>query len=237
MYHSITFGDKNTYDDWHLVPSSRPLFVPPEVKTNLVEIPGGNGSIDLTTALTGEVTYSNREGSFEFYVLNGYSKWHEKYSELLKYLHGKSMRATLEDDPDYYYEGRFSIDSWDSEKDWSKVTIKYNVFPYKFSWHTPNDRLIWDEVNFDSEILQNLNDLVISGSKEITVYGDELTVNPTFIANVTSGSTFTLTKGSDTYTIPNGTSHVAGFNIYNGENTFTVTGTGTLTMQFRSGKL
>ncbi len=43
MYHSITIGNKNTWDDWHLIPATRPLFNPPTVKTNMVNIPGGDG--------------------------------------------------------------------------------------------------------------------------------------------------------------------------------------------------
>ena len=57
MYHSITIGDKNTWDDWHLIPTTRPLFAPPGVKKNIVSIPGGDGSLDLTEALTGRPTY------------------------------------------------------------------------------------------------------------------------------------------------------------------------------------
>ena len=48
MYHSITIGDKNTWDDWHLIPATRPLFNPPTVKENMVNIPGGDGVLDLT---------------------------------------------------------------------------------------------------------------------------------------------------------------------------------------------
>ena len=29
MYHSLTIGDKNTYDDWNLVPNEFPRFTPP----------------------------------------------------------------------------------------------------------------------------------------------------------------------------------------------------------------
>ena len=59
MYHSITFGDGslypsgspkegqfmgiNTWDDWHLIPSSRPVIASPGVSTNFVEIPGKHG--------------------------------------------------------------------------------------------------------------------------------------------------------------------------------------------------
>ena len=55
MYHSITIGTKNTWDDWHLIPKSRPLVNPPSVKTNVVDIPGGDGALDLSTALSGRL--------------------------------------------------------------------------------------------------------------------------------------------------------------------------------------
>lgn len=131
MYHSITFGDKNTWDDWHLIPSSRPLFNPPTPKTKYQDIPGANGKLDLSEALTGYPVYDNRIGSFEFYVMNGYKEWYDLYSEILGYLHGRSMQAFLEDEPDYYYEGRFAVDAWNSNKDWSMITISYDVDPFK----------------------------------------------------------------------------------------------------------
>lgn len=117
MYHSITIGDKNTWDDWHLIPTSRPLFNPPTVKSNLVEIPGGDGTLDLTTALTGRPTYNNRTGSWTFIVQNGFKDWSALYSEIMVYLHGQKFKAILEDDPAYYYEGRFSVNQWKSDKD------------------------------------------------------------------------------------------------------------------------
>ena len=39
---------------------------PPKPKTYTVDIPGGNGVIDLTEALTGDVSYSNRTQKFTF---------------------------------------------------------------------------------------------------------------------------------------------------------------------------
>ena len=104
-YHSITIGEKNTWDDWHLVPTSRPKFNMPNVKTNYVDIPGGDGVIDLTTTLTGRPVYGNRQGSFEFLVMNDYGDWYERYSDIAMYLHGKEYRVVLDDDPDWYYEG------------------------------------------------------------------------------------------------------------------------------------
>lgn len=99
MYHSITFGTKNTWDDWHLIPTTRPVFNPPTVKASTIDLPGGDGVLDLTEFIAGRPLYNNRTGSFEFIADNDFMRWEELYSEILNYLHGRSLKAVLEDDP------------------------------------------------------------------------------------------------------------------------------------------
>lgn len=153
MYYSISFANspglfnnatldymvKNTWEDWHLVPSSRPVINPPTPKTTYVDIPGGDGVIDLSTTLTGYPTYNNREGSWEFIVINDYGKWKDRFSDIVNYLHGKRRAIILEEDPNYYYMGRFSVSNWTSNSDGSgsRVTIDYNLSPYKVNRTIP----------------------------------------------------------------------------------------------------
>ena len=138
MYHSIIFGEKNTWDDWHLIPSSRPVFATPSVRTNYVEVPGADGALDLTEALVNRPLYNNREGNFEFIVYNDIGTyaddktWSEIYSEIAAYIHGKKMNSILEDDPGYYYHGRFFLDEWKSDPNYSTISISYVVDPYKY---------------------------------------------------------------------------------------------------------
>ena len=54
---------------------------------------------------------------------NDFKPWHMAYSDIMDYLHGQTMRAILEDDPEYFYEGRFTVNAWKSEKDWSRLVI------------------------------------------------------------------------------------------------------------------
>ena len=151
MYHSLTFKrkyttpytkvvTKNTYDDLKLVPSSRPVISAPALKEVYVDIPGANGSIDLSEVVSGCPVYQNREGDLEFVVLNGnytgfasYDTWINRYTEILNFLHGREIEMSLEDDPDYYYRGRFSVDEWESAKDYSLLKIKYNLEPFKWA--------------------------------------------------------------------------------------------------------
>lgn len=144
MYHSLKFfspteasfqtEDINTWDDWHLIPTSRPVVNPPAPKTNYVDLPGASGSLDLSDALTKYPIYENREGSFEFIVANDrWSDWQTAYTTIMSYIHNRRKRMILEDDPEYYYEGRFSVNNWTSNNDgtWSNITIDYTIDPYK----------------------------------------------------------------------------------------------------------
>ena len=136
--HSISFAYtsgnsvvlKNTWQHFHLIPTSRPVVNPPEVKTNYVDIPGANGSLDYTEVLDG-VKYGNRTGSWEFMVANGYAEWYEVYNEILSFFHGKMFKVQLCDDKTYYYEGRLSVNQWKSDQKYSTITIDYNFNPYK----------------------------------------------------------------------------------------------------------
>lgn len=133
MFHSITIGDKNTWDDWRLVPVTRPVFNPPPQKKVTVDIPGSDGILDLSEVVSGRPVYGMRTGSVEFMVSNNFKPWNELYSEILNYLHGQKLKAVLEDDPDYFYEGRFAVNEWRSDKNYSVIVIDYELYPYKKS--------------------------------------------------------------------------------------------------------
>ena len=234
MYHSITFGTKNTWDDWHLIPTSRPLFNPPSVKTNLIEIPGGDGALDLTTALAGRPLYKNRTGSLEFYVDNDFRDWTVLYSEIMVYLHGQKMRAVLEDDPSYYYEGRFAVNAWKSNKERSSLVIDYDVNPYKKEILGTDEEWIWDTFNFETGIIRYYKDLPVSGSLSVTVIVDMMPVSPTI---TTSAVGMTVTFSGETYNLSKGVNHVPEIVLPQGSNVLTFTGSGTITIGQIGGRL
>ena len=234
MYHSITIGTKNTWDDWHLIPSSRPLFNPPAVKTNMIEIPGGDGVLDLTTALTGRPLYQNRTGSIEFYVQNGFKPWANLYSEIMGYLHGQRLQAILEDDPDYYYQGRFSVNAWKSDQQWSLITIDYDVEPFKYELDSAHENWLWDTFNFEKDVIRYYKNLPVSGSLAVTVIGTMVSVTPTIIASTTGMS---VAYGGETYTLSKGANTIREIIIQAGENEFVFSGEGTITIEMLGGVL
>lgn len=147
---------KNTWIDWHLVPTERPSINTPEVKTKTVDVPGMNGVLDLTESLSGYPTYKNRTGSIDFMVLTGYEAWNEVYQDMCSYFHGRKVYFACEDDPGYYYHGRITVNQYQSQKDNSKISIDYEIEPYKYGYHNGRVGAYWDIFDFDSDNMEGV---------------------------------------------------------------------------------
>lgn len=173
---------RNTWDDWHILASERPIFAPPETKTNYIDVPGGNGSLDLSEALTPYPTYNNRTGSFTFKVMNDYEKdgiivnetydkgrWAQRYSEIMEFLHGQCLYAVLADDPTWFYQGRFSVESLSPGDTWSEITINYNVNPFKWNVSSSTSEWLWDPFNFETGVIWDTicKDVYVNGESTI----------------------------------------------------------------------
>ena len=198
MYHSmkiITYsakgGKKLTFDmykDFYLVPTKLPVIAAPNIKTKTIDIPGANGSLDLTESLTPYPLYQNRTGSIEFALLMNRTEYYKQfgqlhglnpehahdtsrswaviYSDLMNKLHGRKCRIILEDDPQWFYEGRIAISQWNSSTDggWPTITMNYELAPHKFSvddigsytYESKGGKWKWSPFSFvDGMIYQN----------------------------------------------------------------------------------
>ena len=138
----VTFGNKHSYRAWKLLLKSKPVVSPPKPKTKLIQVPGTNTVIDLTESLTGgEVKYEPRIIRCEFYVVGGRSKWSAVYSAVLNEIHGKKMKIIMDDDPNYYYLGRVTIDDIYSNESAASIVISAEVEPYKRAKYGEGRRL------------------------------------------------------------------------------------------------
>lgn len=162
--HSVLIGDfvngeynpdqgfVDTWNDLHLIPTSRPVIAPPKVRENYVDIPGAHGSTDLTDILIGRPLYEDRTGSLEFYVDHtnpDYERcWEVAYDYLLNLLNGYRQKIILKDNPSYYYEGRLSVNQWKTDKLASTITLDYHVQPFKYMLWSTTDDWLWDPFDF-----------------------------------------------------------------------------------------
>lgn len=133
MYHSIIIRVDgkyiNTWLDWHLIPSSRPVIAAAMERTKFVTVGGRSGVLDYSQTLSGRPVFDDRTGSIEFYVENDYWDWETAYVTICETLQGKRVQLALEDNPAHYYEGLLYVDKWTSDKGHSKINLKYDLHP------------------------------------------------------------------------------------------------------------
>lgn len=227
MYHSLIISGKNTYEEWGLVPTSRPLIVPPKVKSTYVDLPGSHGVLDYTSFLLSEPPYGQREGSWEFCLRPG-NNWSSVYSSIMNYLHGERHTVILEDDPDFLYTGRLTVNDWRSDENYSTITIDYNLDPYKYS--------IEDSAETDWQWNDLFQDVVrygrftVSGSKyrNFINRGQKVAI-PTF----TCTAPVTVLFKEETYNLVAGKNYNASLALSPGDNEMYFTGNADVVASYR----
>lgn len=246
MYHSLTFGTvstgddgitritgKNTWDDWHLIPSSRPSAALPEPNTNAVDIPFRDGALDISEAVTGYMTYKDRAGSWEFYIANDYHYWVALKREITNYLHGRKMCVVFEDDPGFYYEGRLSVDEFQSQQVNSTITIAYTLRPYKLSMVTTGEKWLWDPFSFVDGVINSAVDQTVPCA--IKLHGGRMRAGIS-VMTTNSGCKVSLNGGTPV-TLNQGVTRLPDMILEDGENTLVFTGSGYVTVTYREGSL
>lgn len=208
----ISFDDVHSFEDLHLVLSK--VSIPPAtVKTNFVDIPGGNGSVDLTEAL-GEVKFYDRECSFTFTVFP-YDDFEQKKTEVSNLLNGQRKKICLDKDPGYYWDGRCSIDEYASDKNLHRIVVGATVAPYKLK---PDVTKV----------------IVPSGEAVVrTLMNSRKTVVPT----ITNTASAVIVFGGKTYEISAGVHKILNIELTAGENQVIVTSTGNVEFVYQEGDL
>lgn len=230
-----TFGggavgvSKHTYTDFNMIPKSKITFNPPSVKSQYIDITGANGRLDYTQLLTGNIAYDNRIGTIEFVVLTP-SSYASVYSQLLAYFHGKETRVILDDDPNYYYQGRFFVNQWKSQEGASTIAIDYSLDPFKYSLDTTASHdWLWNDL-FDTTIYYGT--FAVSGSKVRNLINPSPTaVTPKFICS----SLMQVDFNDITYILQEGETSTPGFTLAQGNNIMTFRGNGNVLVDYTIG--
>lgn len=164
---------RNTWTDFFIVPSTRPVVDPPSVRTEETTIAGMFGKVDFSDILTGYPVFDNRPMSQEFIVDNGHAEWFDIYSSVMSFIHGKKVYVTLEDEPEWYYYGRAKVNKWKSDKDNSKITLDFDFDPFKYYRTDTTEDWKWDTMNFESGVMYSdiFKDIVVDGEKTIDLRG------------------------------------------------------------------
>ena len=215
----ILFDDIHSFHDLDLILSAVEI-APAIPKTVYVDIPGADGSLDLTEA-HGEVKYSDRAHKFTL-TMNPASDlseaaWEEKKTEVSNRLNGRACRITLDKDPDFYWLGRCTVDSYISNKRLRQFVVSARVRPYKFK---QNETVRAFDLN--------------ETAKTVSIPNSRRSVCP--VITCTNDNTVIVFNGN-TFTFNAGQHQNLNIRFTEGINQVTISGTGQVTFTYQEGDL
>lgn len=133
MIGKVFFDGKDTYTEYGLLLASKSIALP-EVRTNMIDVPGRDGLLDASEVLTGEVTYNNRTITLKLTGVDTVSgkKWPATISDFCNKVHGKRVKITFPEDTEHYYSGRCSVGQVELVKMMQTIPVTVDCDPWKY---------------------------------------------------------------------------------------------------------
>lgn len=210
----ITYGNESihTGNDLGLVQEIKKIGKP-EIQTDTVAVPGRNGLLNLTKSLTGKVCYYNRQIELQYFGNGSRANLLELDSRFSKY-HGQTIRIIDDDYPDFYFEGEVVVNTI-IYPNYITIILVIDAQPYR------------------------LKNALTEVSTKVTSQGNVTVTNlfmPT-IPTITVSASMSITFGSKKVTLSAGTYTIDEFELSAGNNTFLVSGSGTITFKYQEGAI
>lgn len=233
IYPNVSINGIDMLKEYQMALKDRHCMQPPEPKTLYQDVPGADGSLDLSTVVSGRIVYKRRKITMNFGCGYDTARWPGVFSEILRAFHGKVGRIIFDDDPAYYYLGRMAVSNYVRVQTFGTFTIIVDADPYKYELTASNEDWKWDEYNFETGIIRELTDLDVKESLTISIPGAEKWAIPEFAVT----NDMTVDFEGKTHTLKAGTNKIYGLIFKDSENVLTFHGTGMVTVIYQGGVL
>lgn len=185
----------------------------PSAKVSLIDIPFGDGALDLSEA-SGEVKYNMRKVTLVLQGVMTTAQMETLATTISNLLHGKKIQIKLDKDPNYYYYGRVNV-TYRKIGPAAEIVVDALCDPYKYK---------------NSVTTQNFS---VTGSLAITLTNGRKKAYP----RITTTASFTVTKDGVNYSYGTVSDQQTTIPLIEGNNSLTLTGTGSVTFVWQEGAL
>ena len=205
----VFFDGMASFSDWGLYLTSLTIDAP-KPKEIYVEIPNGDGALDLTEALTGEVHYESRPFEAVFAIKpETYSVDLERW--LIGYLNGKQRTIRTKEEPGYYVIGRCAT-SIKKDGVLAVLTVKATCKPWKYK----------------NDVTAINTTIGASGTTTLNLTNERKRVIPT----ITASAAVTIAFNGQTISVNAGTQRLTNIALQYGNNVLIITGAEGTTVLF-----
>ncbi|MDL2224683.1 hypothetical protein LJC20_00520 [Eubacteriales bacterium OttesenSCG-928-M02] len=210
----ITFGEKQSYNDWGVILSSWSL-TGAAAKTEYIDVPAADGTLDLTEVLAGEPRYNDRTLTCKFTFPPPRTEWERIRQAIANYCNGQRMKIWVPDCPDYYLVGRVSVDTLTRNRGYALLNVTAACEP----WLYKNDPT---EVILD--VAESYSGVLVNDRRRV-------------IPEITTDAAISVRMNDLTKELSAGTFVFADFALKEGENPIEITGSANVVITYQEGVL
>lgn len=239
IYVEDTGKTYHTLNDWGFALGNNNYIGDPELETTYIQVPGRDGLIDASEAISGRRVYKKRQLAFELGGVRNARNWDTIISGFRNNIHGRVCRLIIDNDPNYYWRGRVFIQDFDRFRDLGTFTLAVpNADPYKYDTESSTDPWLWDPFNFETDMITYIGAITVSGSETVTIPHGHMATCPRFVVSERTSSTFTVECDGITYPLADGSNIVPSIMVDGDDDVeLTFTGAGNVEIVYRSGSL
>ena len=227
-------GSYHSFRDFGLYPHQHPDIPPAKIKRRYVDIPAADGGIDLSELPQGFTVFENRTGTFPFVVVER-SRFDSALTAITAALHGKMAYIIKDEEPNFRYRGRVSVNGLDADSLRGIITVEADLEPFKYELASTTEDWLWDPFNFETGVIREYGNISVNGTKAVTVISSPAGGVPT----ITASAAMTVTYNGETYNLASGSNVIDDIYFPRGVESVTLTfnGTGTVGIDFLPGYL
>lgn len=229
----------HTITDWDLGLSNNNYIGDPEMETTYISVPGRDGLIDASEAVTGRRIYKRRKLAFEMGGIHHHLNWDAIISGMRNEIEGRVCQLILDNDQEYYWRGRVYIQDFDRFRSLGTFTLAVpNADPYKYEVHSSSEPWLWDPFNFETGVIIQEEAHIIVGSDTITIPHGHMPTCPELVVSDKISGTFSVTFEGTTYQLQVGSNKIPAIMVGGDKNAdLTFTGSATVQIVYRGGSL
>lgn len=209
---NVYFDGIDMFSQFNAILSEKKIGLP-NIKKQTTNIPGRDGEIDFSE-FTGRICYENRDIEMKFTLIDKKNIL-QQASDIFDALHSRRVKIIFSEDPDYYYVGRLSVETFKLEKTLGVLTVSADCEPWKYKKNIT--KKVFDVSGTKTVICENLN-------REI-------------MPLITTTAQMQIEMNNNSFSMSAGTRYHDGIIFVKGNNELKLTGTGKVTFEYQEARL
>lgn len=133
----------------------------------------------------------------------------------------------------FYYEGRCNLNKLETDKNIGKIVIDITADAYKYCINSTNGDWLWDTLNFETDIIQEFNNIEVKEKLELELYNLEMKVIPI----ITVSNNMSIEFNNEIYPLVKGENEILEIELAKGKNIVKFIGNGIVSIDYKGGSL